>query len=262
MVPESGEPDRLEGLVRKILCCSESRATERSINRAYRYFCSVSRLSYPAALHSQFDRSQLREIISGLQRALPGLNRQVFSETDLARLAEIAASFGAVLKLRSFEGRQGRTLRGFYLNDTELLKRPIICVNAAHHRVSVAAAFWHEMGHHLTHDIFGGHRERLNLSFTAGYHHHLGIPKEIVADIVLALAGYPKAVANRLFNGAHLKKTDADISLLVSKVRHHLRDISGFDFQARAAAAENLQVLAGMIHVAKLRAALLREYGI
>jgi hypothetical protein len=262
MVTRSGEPDRLEGLVRKILYCSESRATERTVKRAYGYFSSVSRLSYEEALQNQFDRRQLREIISALQRVLPELNRQVFAETDLARLGQIAGSFGAALKLRSFEGRQGRTLRGFYINGSELLKRPIICVNTAHHRVSIAAAFWHEMGHHLTHDIFGSNRERLNLSFNAGYHNHLGIPREIVADIVLALAGYPKAAAKKIFSGSQIKKTDSDISPLVSKVRHHLHAVSGFDFQAQVAAAENLQVLAGMIHIAKLRAALLREYGI
>ncbi len=259
---QSREPDPLEGLIREILNRPESRAAERTVKRACRDFSSLSRVSYAASLQSQFDRRQLHEIISELKRVLPELNRQVFAETDLARLAEIAASFGAVLQLGTFEGRQGRTLRGFYVNDGKLLKRPVICVNTVHHPVSVAAAFWHEMGHHLTHDIFGGHAERLNLSFAANYQKHLGNPQEIVADIVLALGGYPKTVAERLFNGSQKREADPEIFLLVQKARVHMRSVSGFDFQARVAAAENLQVLAGMIHTAKLRAALLHEYGV
>lgn len=232
--------------------------------RACEDFSSFSQVDYPAALQSQFDRRQLQGVISELRHFLPELNRRLFGETDLARLTETAASFGAVLQLGTFKGREGRTLRGFYVNDGggRLLKKPVICVNTVHHRVLVAAAFWHEMGHHLTHDIFGRHAERLNLSFAANYLSHLGDPDEMVADIVMALGGYPKPVAERLFSGCQKKPEDEDIFRLIPKAKSHLCSGLGFDFEARAGAAENLQVVAGMIHTAKLRAALLNEYGI
>ncbi len=199
-----------------------------------------------------------------MRHFLPELNQRLFGETDLARLTETAASFGAVLQLGTFEGREGRTLRGFYVNDGggRLLKKPVICVNTVHHRVLVAAAFWHEMGHHLTHDIFGGHGERLNMSSADNYLNHLSDPEELVADIVLALGGYPKTVAERLFNGSQKRDADADILQLVPRAKRHLCSGLGFDFEAQVGAAENLQVVAGMIHTAKLRAALLSEYGI
>jgi|HubBroStandDraft_1064217.scaffolds.fasta_scaffold28833_3 hypothetical protein len=262
MVAKSRESARLEGLVRNILNYSESQAGERTVKRAQRYLSSISRVSYAGALRSLFDRRQLHEIIRELQRVLPDLNRRVFAETELARLAEIAASFGEVLQPGSFEGRHGHTLRGFYINDNSMLKRPLICVNTAHHRVGVAAAFWHEMGHHLSRAIFGEHRGQLNMSLAAGYQDHLTNPEEIVADMVLALGGYPKTVAERLFDGSPTKETDPDICLLIPKASEHLRSIRGPDLQSRVEAAESLQVMAGMIHTAKLRAALLGEYDI
>lgn len=259
---QSRKPDPLEGVIHEILNCSESRTEQRTAERALGYFSSFSRIDYHAALQSQFDRRQLHGIISELRHFLPELNRRLFAETDLARLAETAASFGAVLQRGTFEGRQGRSLRGFYVNGGRQLKRPVICVNTVHHRVLVAAAFWHEMGHHLTHEIFADHAERLNLSFAANYLAHMTDPKELVADIVLALGGYPKTVAERIFNGSQERDVDADIFRLVPKAKRHLCSSLGFDFQAQVGASENLQVMAGMIHTAKLRAALLREYGI
>ena len=53
-----------------------------------------------------------------------------------------------------FEGSAGHSLRGFYVDDKRILERPSIWVNVAREPVGVAAAFWHEVGHHLTRRIF------------------------------------------------------------------------------------------------------------
>ncbi|MGH7949155.1 MAG: hypothetical protein ACREQF_08030, partial [Candidatus Binataceae bacterium] len=178
-MPARREPGPLCGLIRDILNFSKPDGSKLTFRDADGYFSSASRLDYAAALRSQFDRQQLQEVFSELRRLLPALNQQVFAETDLRRLTQVAAGFGAVLQARPFEGPEGRTLRGFYVHDGTLLKEPLICVNSAGHRVGVAAAFWHEMGHHLTHDIFGGNQPQLNLLFNVNYQDHLREPQEI-----------------------------------------------------------------------------------
>jgi hypothetical protein len=100
---------------------------------------------------------------------VPPLNQDVFAETNLRRLAAIAADFGAALQPRSFDGPESRSLWGLYVNDRTALRRQLICVNMANHPVAVAAAFWHEIGYHLTREIFDGHHERLNLKFAVNY---------------------------------------------------------------------------------------------
>ena len=262
MMTGSGESGYLKGLIRDILSSSKPDAATPSLRDATKFFSSVSRLDYAAALAKRFDRRQLHEIFSELRRFLPALNQQVFRETDLPRLKKVAATLGAVLQARAFGDPKARTLRGFYVNDGTLLKEPLICVNTEDHPVGVAATFWHEMGHHLTHQIFGGHQPRLNPSFGTNYQDHLRHPEEIAADLVMILGCYPKLTAERLFSSRQSDAVDRDVDLLVCKARRYVRAVSGFDFAARVSGRENLNILAGMIHVARLRVVLLREYGI
>jgi len=252
----------LHGLIREVLSYAKSQTPKVVPDGAGRYFSAVSRLDYSSTMRSQFDRHELRHAVSEFRHLLPTLNRSVFAETDLDRLAAIASSFGVVLQRGTFEGPEGDTLRGFYVNDSTVIRQPMICLNIAHHRVSRAAAFWHEMGHHLTHEIFGGPAGRLNLTSTAGYYKRLTDPQEILADVVLALAGYPKAIAARMFRGSEGESGKSEIVLLVPKVRSYLDSITEFDCQRTSSQYERLNVLAGMIHIAKLRSTLLNEYGI
>jgi hypothetical protein len=255
------EREALGGVIREILDASHDSAAKLSSDAASQYVSSLSQADYAAALSKQFDRRQLREVISELRRMLPALNREVFSETNLARLAKVASRFGAVLQAKPFADPKGLTLRGFYVNDRTMLRRPLVCVNTACHRVGTASAFWHEMGHHLSREIFGGHTHQLNLSLAAGYQDHLSNPDEIVADAVMVLGGYPKTVAERLF-GTEGECARCDTPLLVSRAREYLRTVSGFEFPTGLSVPENLRILAAMIHVAKFRVTLLREYGI
>jgi hypothetical protein len=254
--------DPLRGLISEVLSDSKSQTPEVAPDGAEKYFSAVSRLDYRSTILSQFGRRELCRAFSEFRHLLPTLNRSVFCETDLDGLAKIASSFGIVLQRSTFEGPEGDTLRGFYINDRTMIKEPIICLNSAHHRVSRAAAFWHEMGHHLTHEIFGGPTGRLNLTYTSGDHKRLTDPQEILADVVLALAGYPKAIAERMFRSAKGENSKSEVVLLVPKVRSYLDSITEFDWQRTASQYERLNVLARMIHIAKLRATLLNEYGI
>jgi hypothetical protein len=223
---------------------------------------ALSRLDYGRALRNRFDRAEIHELLQELRRSLPALNCEVFREIDLRRLAETAAAFGVNVQARQFDGDEGRALRGFYVHDYTVLRRPLIVVNTANHPVSVVAAFWHEMGHHLTHSVFGDAHDHVSPHFSTNYHDHLNHPEEIVADMLTVLACYPKPAARKVFGDSVTSDARRNAESLTSKVMPYVRSVTGFDFERGSSSTDTLRQLAGVIHVAKLRAALLREYGV
>ncbi len=94
------------------------------------------------------------------------------------------------------------------------------------------------------------------------YRDLLSDPKEIAADMVRVLGGYPRPTAMRLFGGEDMEALRRDADLLVAKATSHVRAVMGFDFQNRFSQRDNFYYLGGMIHTAKLRTTLLSEYGI
>jgi hypothetical protein len=252
--------ESLQDLIRQILDGSPGGANPATLREARRFFNLIVRHDYAKALKKQFDAAQLRDLLRELRRALPDLNRRVFSELRIERLARKAADLGATLKAEPFEGENGCALRGFYLSADTNRRKPMVYVNTAREPIGIAAAFWHELGHHLTHDILGAGKETLFLSFSADYASHLKSIDELAADIVMTLGCYPKQAAQRVFGSRSSKGTSAD-SMIMS-ARQYVHSVTGLDFDRSTAAQENVYRLAGMIHLAKLREALLSEYGI
>ncbi|MHB8384084.1 MAG: hypothetical protein ACYDC3_17285 [Candidatus Binataceae bacterium] len=253
----------LDGLIREIVKCAQPRSAKTFLqDDAEKSFRFLARLDYAAALDKHFDRRQLGEIFTEMRTVLPKLNREVFAILDRRRLARIATAMGAVLHANAFEGCEGRTLRGFYVHDNEVMNRPLICVNTANHPVAVAATFWHEIGHHLTNRIFDASHDHSELSFNTKYEDHLIDPREIAADMLMVLACYPQVAARRLFGDSSLNVREKSGDALISRVKPYVRSVTGFVFDRHLPATENLNYLAGIIHVAKLRSALLNEYGI
>jgi hypothetical protein len=261
-MPTTGEADSLRAFIRDIVRLSDARATKTELDDAYAYLSALSRLDYGRALRNHFDRAEIHELLKELRRSLPRLNREVFREVNLQRLAETAATLGANVQARQFDSEEGRALRGFYVHDYTVLKRPLIVVNTANHPVAVVAAFWHEMGHHLTHSVFGNTHDHVSPYFSTNYHDHLNHPEEIVADMLTVLACYPKPAARKLFGDSATSATRRKTEPLTSKVMPYVRSVTGFDFDKRLSSTDVLRQLAGVIHVARLRAALLREYGV
>jgi len=252
----------LNGIIREILHFAKKQNGKPAEDRAEKFYQSVARLDYATAMKKYFDGPQLKAIVRELRAVLPTLNREVFRIKDTRRLAKIAADMGVELQARTFEGSSGRELRGFYVNNGELLKQPLIGVNTANHPVAVAAAFWHELGHHLTDLLFGIKDQAPSLFAGATYHRHMEEPREIAADILMVLACYPQESAKRLFRGPEANALMLDANLLISRVFPHVRAVTGFDFETHFSVRENLHYVAGLIHVAKLRGALLSEYQI
>jgi hypothetical protein len=253
----------LAPIIREILSSAGRGSRKLAPGRVQKQFQSAARQDYACQLRALFDRRQMRELFADFKGALPALNAHIFRIQEPRRLAGVAAELGARFRASRFEGEDGKSLRGFYVDDPDVSKGPLICVNTAYHPMAVAAAFWHELGHHLTSRTFDvSHPIQLQRSFSSVYQDHLGDPLEIAADMMSALAVYPKPAAQRLFRGFVKTGAAPDIESLVLKARAHLRSVAGFDFQPRVLASENLQYLAGMIHFIRLRWVLFSEYEI
>jgi len=229
------------------------------VARAEKYFADLSGQDYATHLGQCFDRSEMSDLMAQLRRSLPNLNRNLFGETNPRRLVALAKELGATLQLQNLPSP---ALRGFYVNDSAFSTRPLIVVNASHPPLGVAAAFWHEIGHHLTHDIFGRGRDRTKLNFSSSYQDHLDRPEELVADIVTTLGAYPAPTAKRLFGKATGINSSRGSVRLVSKASRHIRSLSGLEVSQGGSLKNKLHMVAGMIHLAKLRIALREGYGI
>jgi alkylation response protein AidB-like acyl-CoA dehydrogenase len=259
---ESQSTGALSGAIEDILKLAHLRGKTRSLREAESFIRSVVELDYGAAMKKHFDRRQVKSMLAEMRRALPTLNLEMYRVTEVGGLSQKAADLGVVLKAHAFKGADATGLRGFYVNEAEVLKRPLIWVNTATHPTAMAASFWHEVGHHLTNRIWGTRQHRSSLTFGANYHDDFADPKEIAADMVRVMAGYPKATAERLFGGPSSAAITRNADQLVATARPYMRSAMGFDFNTGISPRENLYYLGGIIHVAKLRTTLLSEYGI
>ncbi len=250
----------LDSVIREILEFAGRNSAKPSVCRLKKQFCCADQ-DYAERLKRLFSREEMRELVAEFRGALPALNEEVFRIQEPRRLARVAAELGAHLRTERFEGDAGKSLRGFYIDHPGVAKAPLICVNTAGHPVAVASAFWHEVGHHLTSNVFGA-ADHARLSLSSSYAEHLDEPAEIAADVVSALAAYPRRAAQRLFSPFIKADTAPSTDALVSGARAHLRTVAGFDFQRGVRASENLHYLAGMMHFIRLRWVLFSEYKI
>ena len=260
-MPALRTPVRHSGLTRKLLAAAGDRGQKTGFGQAGGYFARISNLDYGSRLTKRFDRGQMKELLADLRRSLPELNRNVFRETNIARLTSVASDFGVTLRVQPLPG-QGLGVRGFYLNDSAFSARPLIVLNAANPPLTVAAAFWHEIGHHLTQEIYGKSPDPMYLNISGGSEAHLDDPRELLADIVMTLGAYPASTAKYLFGVAKPPNDSEGLVKLVSKASGHVKSVSGFEVSAGGPLKKKLQMVASMIHIARLRIALLQEYGL
>jgi len=219
-------------------------------------FKSIERRDYGGCLKLNFSRRELSGILEAFRTAVPKLDREQFQSMPLRWLASVASSLGLKFRADFFDGPGGAGLRGFYVA-SKALKQPLICLNTAHHRTAVNSAFWHEMGHHLTARLLSPPEGSTALSFGSDFDEHLNDPRELAADMLVSLVCYSHSAAKRLFGLLLRKGSGENIDMVVSAARTHLNSVWGFNFDKQIAATQNLHYLAGMIHFAKLRLALL-----
>jgi len=224
---------------------------------------------YGRSLRNSFARSEVREILREARKAEPRLNHEAIrygSMRDLCdRATSMSARLGADFRVAKLSWPSGLALWGFYLSRSSgLQKRPLICVNAAHHRTAAAMALGHEVGHHVIARLFGTHTHPRPPSLYTGFESHLDDPLELAADISVSLAMYPRNAALKFFRENEPATTQAAEQRLGSDVRTATGDFwrqTGLD-RARLSAAQKVQYRAGSIHFTRLRRALFHQYGI
>jgi hypothetical protein len=222
----------------------------------------LTKEDYRTAVRRVFDGSQIREMVSEGKRVWPNLNESSIRLVSPEEFTRHWSGLGVEFKLADISSRGGLSLLGFYIRNAPGAKRPLICVNTAHHRAAIGSAFAHEMGHHLTSEMFGPQHEPLMLLYT-GYRKHLYDPRELAADVLVSLGIFPREVAIKTLKkttGSRRSGATDDINL--PEMLSFYSGQYGLTMNARLSSGRRIQYLAGMVHYAKLRLALLDKYDV
>jgi hypothetical protein len=227
---------------------------------------SILRRDYGRALRGCLDRAQVAEIIAEAKRAVwPQLNREAVRLVSADRFMREWSRLGVLFQATKMDGPIGMELLGFYARSVGPAKRPLICVNTAHHPAAVGSAFVHEMGHHLTARIFDSKDEVAQLLAATSYEAHLDKPAELAADCLVSLGVMPANVARGLFSdgrdAAQKNNPPKMGSSLLAQVINHFETRYALNFAGLPAEKAD-HYLAASLHYAKLRRAILLEYGI
>jgi hypothetical protein len=234
------------------------RKPERDLHR-------LAHRDYVRAVRRNLGYRELKCMISAADKMLSRLGYDQPVMVSARALRRIASDLRFHLRAEPYDGPEGLALLGFYVNrQGQMLQRPLIYLNTAHVQAAVTVAFCHELGHYITTKLFNSWHEPVHLSFDADYASHLDDPVELAADALAAVRCYPEGLARRIFatpwRWGLVARTTALTGDAFSKVRAYIESHGGFGFPKDLPAQQNLNYLAGMIHYAKLRWALLAEY--
>src|SRR5208282_2472187 len=258
---------RIAGLTAEIVASAET-AANRSAPALTAGQDGITSREYGRALRACLSRAEVREIVAEARReAWPHLNDDPVRMGSMREFAARAAALGADFRITTMPWPSGLAVFGFYLgSDSGLEKRPLICINGAHHPAAIGTAFIHEVGHHVTARLFSTRNETVQLSRQTGYEAHLSDPRELAADVLVSLGIYPCELAAKLFDAAPARKiaTSADERAESHATASAMRGLArryGLDLE-RLRLEQRLQYQAGLVHFTKLRQALLDEYGL
>ena len=107
---------------------------------------SLSMREYAPSVREIFGRGELEELISEARRQVwPHLNQQPLRLGSPREFREAWSPLGIEFRMAKLRSPRGMALLGFYVGKSPVSKRPLICVNTAHHRAAMSAAFAHEM---------------------------------------------------------------------------------------------------------------------
>ncbi|HTW89468.1 MAG TPA: hypothetical protein VMD75_15840 [Candidatus Binataceae bacterium] len=226
---------------------------------------SLSALDYAQALRQCLSRQEVGEVVRiARHKVWPELNQRPVELISPQEFARRWSGLGVDFRTADWTWPEGLALVGVYLKKAKgVLKRPVICINTAHHPAMVGAAFDHEMGHHLTAQIFDSRHEPAHFLTYTGYAAHLHEPAELAADLMVSLGAYPQQEARKIFNigqaGSGSRGQEAAAAPFEKAVRYVAKRY-GLNFSAEFSTEKKLQCLAALIHYTKLRQALLEEY--
>jgi hypothetical protein len=248
------------------LVASTQKTRSRAFSQNNRVGAEVDELAtvdYAGPLRRALSRSQLDELVRDARKNVwPNLNRRPLRLGSTKEFTERFSGLGVEVRPARMPSASGLALLGFYVRKTKFLSgRPLICVNTAHHPAAVGAAFVHEMGHHLTSEIFGSQDDTPSPLMYSGYADHLQEPSELVADILVSLGIYPQTMARRMFpaNGRKRLALETDGR---SELLEYLAKQYGLSFDDKMSVSQKFQYLAGLLHYTRLREALRNEFDI
>lgn len=221
----------------------------------------LSERDYCASLRRQLSFEQVKDLVHRATDIWPHFNRAVLGPPSRRFFSRAADALQLNLKAARYTSL---ALYGFYVDRSKAaLTKPLIFINSAHHALAIGTTFCHEVGHHFCSEFPGLETAGVHFYFDAAYNQHLQDRGELAADVIVSLAGYPKAAAQTIFTKDKRRKIAHSGGLdqtVIGRIGSHLETSYGFDFSTALPPTQNLQYLAGMIHYAKLRAALLEEY--
>jgi hypothetical protein len=225
---------------------------------------SLSMREYGPTVREIFKRRELGELVSEARRVVwPNLNTQPLRLGSPREFREAWSPLGIEFRMAKLRSPRGMALLGFYVGKSPVSKRPLICVNTAHHRAAMSAAFAHEMGHHLTARMFGFQQdEEPHHMGYSGYGFHLDDPPELAADIFVSLGIFPQSVARQYFHGdrgAWCGNGESSPNGIVGAVAY-VANRYGFNADPSLPQENRVRYLAGVLHYAKLRKALFDEF--
>ena len=261
----------IEGIVGRILAHAKPSQTEVAAwQRPMREIARLERRDYVRTVRRHLKYRDLVRLVDNATKVWPELNSERLKIQSRVELERISRKLSFNLSTQPHHEPDGLALRGFYLRKPRKkslgsIKRPMIYVNTAHHPAAVMGTFCHEVAHHLGDQLStSATPEGVHFFFDAAYSSHLDDPCELAADVVVSLGAYPRSEAERIFDrpwggglvarAQHLEKT------AIEQICSHLRSQYRVDFTRPNQPPRNLVYLAGMIHFAKLRWALLEEY--
>jgi hypothetical protein len=263
---DSRRDNGLDGLIGEIVATAAQKARRQGdFSKAAEEIKALIIRDYGPALRNSLARSEVKELISEARRSVwPQLNQRAVTLVSPREFTRRWSSTGVEFRLAKFSSAAGLALLGFYVNKSSGLKRPLICVNTAHHQAAIGAAFAHEMGHHLTSEIFGSQNRPSFLLYT-GIGEHLDDPAELAADLLVSLGMYPQPLA--LASLKEMRKVSRARKKEPIRLEDRFNDVLtycsnryGLKFDSKISPANRLQYLAGLVHYTKLRQALLDEY--
>lgn len=219
---------------------------------------SLEHEDYGHQLRRLFARSEVREIVAEARSTVwPHLNEESVRLVSPSEFTRFWSGLGVQFRMAKLDGAEGLAILGFYVRKMGRSRLPLICVNTAHHPAAIGAAFSHEMGHHLMGRLFGSRKEHAQFMAYAAYREHLNDPEELAADILVSLGVLPNAAARKIFVKPERRSLPNSVS---GAVLEYMGNRYGLRFAEQP--AKKPAYLAGLIHFAKLRRALLAEYDI
>ena len=223
----------------------------------------LANLDYAGPLRKCLSRDQLDDLIHDARRTIwPHLNLEPLRLGSISEFSTTFSKLGIVVCPTKMSPQRDPALLGFYIKKTEVLSgRSMICVNTAHHPAAVGATFVHEMGHHLTSEIFGSHSEPASFLAYTEYAKHLNEPSELVADIMVSLGIYPQPLARKMLARKNESLgTSGSVETSSSTILKYLAKQYGLSFEQKLPGSQKVQYLAGLLHYTKLREALRDEF--